>query len=774
MQVPSHPHAILHLAVASTFTAEPVERTLSFWLDKLDISHVIQFSPYNQVFQQLLDANSLFSQNQRNGKSNNAQDSGKKEALNVLYIRLADWLNSETDDPEGMLRQNATDLVKAIKVAALNGNAQHMVVFCPASRSITEPEQKALAETESFIAAQLQHTSFVATIPAKEIEALYRVAQFEDEHAARAGHVPYTDTFFSALATITIRRYQALKRSPAKVIVLDCDNTLWKGVCGEDGATGVVVDEGFRALQSFMLAQRDAGMLLCLASKNMPADVDAVFEQNEGMLIRKEDIVDAHVNWQPKSENIKSLAEGLNLGLDSFIFIDDNPVECAEVRAHCPQVVTLQLPQSSAEFERFLNHVWVFDRVNITDEDKVRARRYQENVKREQAKSTSTSLKDFLISLKLNIDIARPERSQYARIAQLTQRTNQFNATTIRRSESEIAELIERGQLEAVVVSVSDRFGDYGLVGVLLYGFSDTTMQIDSLMLSCRALGRGVEQAMALYAGQTAAAQNLAYVDFAFAPTERNEPVHAFLESVAPYTKREITKGVIYRYRADDLKDLVPIEAATPSAAKKSTDNLSPSIKSPNGTVGDGTNGKAPTSCHTNGSAKNTHGVNRATALNPYDRWQTIADRLYSAERILSAVRSQTIARPQLQSHYIEPQSDTEKAVVKIWQDVLGIHGIGLEDGFKELGGSSLQLAQIYGRLRVAFDTDLPFTTLFGLPNIRAFVEYLDALPDSDADIDAKAIAIQERAARQKAAMQQRKNLAGKKLEREKLQLNFR
>ena len=218
------------------------------------------------------------------------------------------------------------------------------------------------------------------------------------------------------------------------MIVLDCDNTLWKGVCGEDGPLGIEVTTPYRTLQEFMIGQMNAGMLLCLCSKNNEKDALDVFDQRTDMLLKREHLVSWRINWNSKSENIKLLAKELNLGLDSFIFIDDNPVDCADVKINCPGVLTLQLPQNSESFGPFLNHIWAFDHSGLTEEDQNRTRMYQESTKRQQYLEQSFSLKDFVKGLQLRVEITEATEDQLGRVSQQTFRTNQFNFTTIRRS----------------------------------------------------------------------------------------------------------------------------------------------------------------------------------------------------------------------------------------------------------------------------------------------------------------------------------------------------
>ena len=702
---------------------------------------------------------------------------GKKEngsALNLIYLRLEDWLqsfdlsadlgpstpagnpsaayqqhntllqatNGQSDvavldrepvaepsaiDPmrEALLR-NAEDFVNAIKVAALSISNPYFLCFCPPSpETAGRPALVDLLNNmESYIVSNLKQTPHIHIIQEAQFTSAYQVDEFWDVQANKLGHVPYTESFFTSLATHTVRVYSALTRRPFKVIALDCDNTLWDGVCGEVGPTGVHISEPFKALQQFMLQQKEAGMLLCLCSKNVEQDVFAVFEQNPDMLLKPEDIAAWRINWDPKSDNLASLATELNLGLDSFIFLDDNPIECAEVSAATPEVATLELPKEAGEIPAFLDHAWTFDRLNITAEDRKRAEHYRQNIKREQLRQNTGSLNDFLASLELNIRIEHPTSKDYPRLAQLTQRTNQFNSTTIRRTQNEVARLLDENSLEALSVFVSDRFGDYGLVGFVLYAENDEALQVDSLMLSCRALGRGVEQSMMKRLAEIASDRDLAFVDAAFSPTPKNKPVFNFFENADPQDKQLHQNGTVYRYEASVLAVIDPLQAATPSeAAKKS----------------------APVASNASSLPK-SHRTD----------WHKIATRLANVEQIIEDINARSAPRPELQSTYVPAHSGLEAEMVRIWQDVLKIKQIGLDDGFKELGGTSLHLVQINSLIHRRLKKNIPLTKLFTMPTIRAIVQHFDSDTQNAPD---NSSAIQQRAARQKEALKKRKDL---------------
>jgi FkbH-like protein len=518
-----------NIALAATFTAEPLEVSLNFWLNELDIPCAVQFAPYNQVFQELLDPASTLSKNQ--------------SGLNVVLIRLEDWWRGAKELPIGRngqentqerVERNAKDLLEAMKFALANSQAPYLLCFCPASERVQTDEglAKFFDLLEAQIALGLKEVAGTFVVTSAECMALYPVANYEDERANEVSHVPYTREYFQALGTLIVRRYYRIHTPPHKVVVLDCDNTLWQGVCGEDGPLGVKVGPAYRALQEYMAAQRDAGMLLCLCSKNNEEDVWEVFEKNTGMFLKREQIVSSRINWQCKSENLRSLSAELQLGLDSFIFLDDSATECAEVEARCPEVLTLQLPKGEPDFRRFLSHVWAFDHLKITEEDRLRSDRYSQNTARNEWWEQTLRLADFLAGLELRIEFLPMTKAELPRVAQLTQRTNQFNFTGLRRSENEVAQLCSAGNAECVVVRLRDRFGDYGLVGAMIFSRRPGLLDVDNVLLSCRALGRRVEQRMLSHLGRIAQEEGREKVRITFLPTAKNKPAREFLESI--------------------------------------------------------------------------------------------------------------------------------------------------------------------------------------------------------------------------------------------------
>jgi FkbH-like protein len=533
--------------------------------------------------------------------------------------------------------------------------------------------------------------------------------------------------FYAALATIVARRFFVIKSSPHKVIVLDCDNTLWRGVCGEVGADGVEIDAAHKKFQQLLVKQQEAGMLLCLCSKNIEEDAIKVFKKRQDMPLKLDRLVSWRINWLPKSENLKSLAQELNLGIDSFIFIDDNPVECAEVAANCPEVLTLQIPQQPAEIERFISHTWVFDRLKVTKEDKKRTQQYQENVQRERLRQDSLTFQDFLAGLQLEIDIQELTSDRLTRASQLTQRTNQFNLTTIRRSEVEIQQLCDAGQLSALTVEVKDRFGDYGLVGLVLYAQTAEAIAVDTFLLSCRVLGRGVEHQMLATLGKIASDRGLNYVEVNYIPTQKNQPALDFVTSVGAQFQQQQEKGYIYQFPTDYVAKLV---------------------YNPNSIKGAGSREQGVESGGSGGSGgSREQGVGSESKSEIQDKTETklkskseLFKRIYNdlsdPKQIIELIKSQNQRDTAEISNLVLPRNPLEQELVKIWEDVLAIHPIGIEDNFFDLAGDSIKAAIFINKLQERTGEIFQLVMLFNRQTIAEIADYLQQkYPESVAKI---------------------------------------
>lgn len=680
------------IAIAATFTAEPIEQYLEFWMPELDIPSKIEFALYNQVFQQLLDPLSLLSKNEH--------------GINIILMRFEDWERFESNTEVGedfqssayeKIERNVQDLLLALKSAAGCSATPNLVYLCPASPTAVADTKRVafFKQMEELMVSELDSIGNIHLMTTSDLVAAYPVETYYDPVGDKLGHVPYTPLFFSSLGTAIARKISVIRSAPHKVIVLDCDHTLWKGVCGEDGVLGIEIDPPRKALQEFMVAQHGTGMLICLCSKNNEEDVVEVFERRLEMPLRRDHIVSWRVNWKPKSENIRALAEELQLGLDSFIFIDDNPVECAEVQANCPEVLTLVLPQELDSIPRFLANVWAFDRGQVTEEDKQRTALYKNNIERERFREQSLTLGDFMTNLGLEIQISTLAPQHFARVSQLTQRTNQFNFTTVRRSEGEIQQLSQVGKFECLVVEVRDRFGDYGLVGVIIFEAESDAIKVDTFLLSCRVLGRGVEHRMLSRLAEVAQARGLSRVDVSYIPTQKNQPALNFLDSVGAQFKQPLGDGYFFKF---------PVSFAVALT-------YSPRVEEP--IHSSDLQAKETASTRV---AAHPDAVTRGKS----ERLSRIATELYSAEQVLKFIElQQRFTRPQLEQPLVAPRTETEELLVSIWARLLRVETVGIHDNFFELGGTSLLAVQLFAQIEKAFGKNLPLATLLEGPTVE-------------------------------------------------------
>lgn len=348
---------------------------------------------------------------------------------------------------------------------------------------------------------------------------------------------------FSMKAEKVLEQYinrcvDSVKGKRKKCMVLDLDNTLWGGVVGEVGMEGIELSdykEGarYKDFQKKLKEIKDLGIILAVVSKNNFDDAIKVIREHKHMVLKEEDFVALKINWDLKSQNIRDLSEELNIGLDSIVFIDDNPVERESVKRELPEVTVPGFPQDTSELLNFAVELYhnYFYTLDITDEDTVKTEIYRQNMKRRDVQKSSASYEDFLKSLETKIEIRRISAENVQRAAQLTQKTNQFNLTTKRYSEQELLALIDEEGFEGFVAYVSDRFGDNGMVSVVITKRkTDTEIELDTFLLSCRVMGRFIEEQIIGFIEDLYKKSGYKRLVTYYKPTEKNAPVKDFFE----------------------------------------------------------------------------------------------------------------------------------------------------------------------------------------------------------------------------------------------------
>jgi len=326
----------------------------------------------------------------------------------------------------------------------------------------------------------------------------------------------------------------ALRQPPKKVLVLDLDNTLWGGTVADDGLEGIELGdtsprgEAFKAFQKYILSLKDRGVLLAVCSKNDLVRAQEAFERHPEMVLRTADFAAFKANWEPKSDNIRQIATELNLGLDSLVFVDDNPAEIEIVRQFAPAVTTILLGPDPAEYVGQLQDCRMFEPHTITTEDIQRSGQYRAEQERHNLLASAADMDTYLVSLVMEATITEFVLADVPRLSQLINKSNQFNLTTHRRTEAEVQSLINQPDHVCFSVRLKDRFGDHGLISIVIGRVHDKELEIDTWLMSCRVLKRQVEETVLNELIRLARVRGCTRLTGVYIATPKNEMVRDF------------------------------------------------------------------------------------------------------------------------------------------------------------------------------------------------------------------------------------------------------
>ena len=357
---------------------------------------------------------------------------------------------------------------------------------------------------------------------------------FFDERYWHIGRAPYSREGLAEIAREDFKYIRAAKGKNKKCLVLDCDNVLWGGIIGEDGLAGIKLGKVYPGspyyeFQQEVLNLYSRGIILALCSKNNEKDVWEVFRTHPDMVLKENHIAAAEINWEDKATNLRRIAAYLNIGLDSMVFVDDSEFEVNLVRDAIPEITVIHLPKDkSVEYRNILAACGLFDTLALSAEDRERGDMYRLEALRKKMQNEAPDLETYLRSLEMVVELNLVDDYTLPRVAQLTQKTNQFNLTTRRYSEADIRTFMEAEDVDVVTLRLSDKFGDSGRVGVCILKCSEHTATIDTLLLSCRILGRGVEDVFIAQAIKLARQRNCESVIAEFIQTAKNEQVKNF------------------------------------------------------------------------------------------------------------------------------------------------------------------------------------------------------------------------------------------------------
>jgi FkbH-like protein len=525
------------LAIVSTFTAELLRPYLIVESQRLGPWVQPWFGPFGQLEQPVLDAASPLWQ----------------EAPDVL------WIAARLEDVDRYLVHESPAIGPVATKARLDAIRARLVSLARAARDISPASilvsnlaQDAAHELDVFDANDPE--GFVHLLAECNRELARDLSQIADAHVfdyagtlRACGAARWTDPKLwymarsgcgspnmIALARNLSRAVAALLRPAAKCLVLDLDNTLWGGVLGDDGPEGIKLGDEypgnvFKDFQAALLGLRRRGFLLAIASKNDEQTVLELLDTHPEMLLRREHFAAIVANWEPKPAHLRHIARTLNIGLDALVFLDDNPVERAAIRAELPMVHVVELPRDPLGYLEALRQIVLLDRPRLAAEDRRRAEMYASDALRQQSAQQATSVAAFLVSLDMEAQVGRCDATTLERVHQLIQKTNQFNLTTRRHKLDDVRRLSQSPDAAVAWLRLADRYGDSGLVCAGIVERADErTWVIDTLLMSCRVMGRHVEDAFLSYLAELAREGGAQVLRGVYRPTAKNAPMKAF------------------------------------------------------------------------------------------------------------------------------------------------------------------------------------------------------------------------------------------------------
>lgn len=687
------------ICAVGTFTLDPLIDSFEFLQKKLSLHASLDLLPFQQVFQQLLDSNSEFRKN--------------KNGFNIILLGLHDWLGVGDFIQQGKnLHDGVHRFCSALDEVQRISSVPYIVMLCPSSAQICGSDQlfSTVDALHKKIAEQFSGSSKVKVVmPAELVDGVDDCFDYE---TYRLAHIPYTPIFYSALMSRALRAFNAADSKPYKVIVLDCDNTIWKGVCAEDGPLGVVVSAEYLYLQKFVVELQEKGFLLCLCSKNEEGDVWAVFDENNNMHIKREHIIASRINWEPKWKNIYSIADELNLGLESIIFIDDDLSQCLEMRMHCPDVLTIQLPAAVDKIPKALRNIWAFDVEQAALAGNRTALYEQQNKRKQFLIEHKGSRQDFLESLGVNIDVKTLSADNCDRAVELLARTNQFNLNGYLVNKSDLLEGLDN-YIFGVTARVEDRFGDYGLVGLVLFTYKNNNLSVLNMVLSCRALGRGVEYELLKAVAAVAFERNITGIEWSFVPSARNTPVFNFLSQLYGAIAHAEPASLIPNrksYCCLQAESILNLNYLDILEREDSAQQL-PALESHAGS--DGSLNVLP------GRWLSSAQYNQIFIwMNDFDLFhQSVED------WARDSIASQRVSE---QQNYVAPVTNIEKRLCELWGDILGVESIGVTDNFFKMGGNSLLATRLIANINRSFDMNLQLNLLFSAQTISALAVLIE------------------------------------------------
>jgi len=519
--------------VLSSYTIDPLLPHLDYECRKAGLVPELYVAPFNQYVQETLQPTSKLYQ--------------FKPEIVLLALAIEDLYPAISRYPSSEDLHRAGEAVRAHiceTVQRLRMHSDAIIVICefilmhPSPHGILDHKQDngVLQWIENLNRAardDLHSEPRAYFLPLAQVVAAVGAKQTDHPKMRHMASIRVGGAALPELARYLLRYVKPLKGLTRKCIVLDLDGTLWGGIAAEVGIEGIqlgpsVPGAEYMEFQEALLNLTRRGVLLAISSKNNPEDVLPIIQNHPYMQLREEHFAAMRVNWKNKAENIREIAEELNIGLDALVFMDDNPNERELIRQMLPDVLTVDLPTDPAYYRTMIEEMSDFELLALTEEDELRVAQYHAMHQRRSVQNTAASLEEYFHSLDIHADIGRATPQSLNRLVQMFNKTNQFNLTTRKYQAADMERFLGLGEYRVYVLRVRDRFGDHGLVGAAIVGDKGRKWHIDSLLMSCRVMGLFVETAFlhAIYADAVRA--GAATLIGEFIPTKKNQPAADF------------------------------------------------------------------------------------------------------------------------------------------------------------------------------------------------------------------------------------------------------
>ena len=557
----------IRVAILSTYTMESIAPLLSAYAAAAGQRISLYFGPFGQFETEILNTGSGLHQHQPRIVFVSWRIEDISPAIAARYLELSPQdATVEADSVLARLRGLLTGLRSATPDAAIV--VHRLVAADDSALGILDREHAAgraalIDRLNSGLGQIACDLVGVHLLDAAALAARVGPAWYDPRYWFRA-RAPHGPAAWAALAAEYAKFIRAAAGQAKKVLACDLDNTLWGGVLGEDGVDGIQIGgeypgSAFAAFQCELRQLARRGVVLAINSKNNEADVREAFENRRELALALTDFAASRINWNDKAANLRELADELSLGLDSFVFIDDSAIEVAHVRRELPEVTVVQTPADPADLPGLLSRRGYFDSLTYSAEDRQRSSFYQaEAGRRELSRAAAGDLPSFWRSLQMRLIVSRVGPAETPRVAQLTQRTNQFNMTTRRYSEAQVAALAASAEHFLRVYRLEDRFGDNGQIAVVLAKRGAEAWTIDTFLMSCRVIGRTVESSILSLVAAEARAAGAKRLLADFVPTKKNAPARGVYAAYGFQQDRVDADGT-ERYSLDLAAPIRPV-----------------------------------------------------------------------------------------------------------------------------------------------------------------------------------------------------------------------